>query len=88
MNVHAVEARNLYWSKEGAGRTRITTARRKIQTYAKTHVVANVHAVEAINPFEAIGAPGERQSRRYAELFVLALKGACGNHFGEPGSFA
>ena len=31
-NVHAVEARSPYWSKEGAGRTRITTARRKVQT--------------------------------------------------------
>ncbi len=36
--------------------------------------------------FEVIGAPGERQSRRYAELFVVALKGACGSHFGQPGS--
>ena len=38
--------------------------------------------------FEVIGAPGERQSLRYAELFVVALKGACGSHFGEPGSLA
>ncbi len=87
-NVHAVEARNPYWSKEGAGRTRITTAGRKVQTYAKTHVVENVHAVEAKAHFEVIGAPGERQSRRYAELFVVALKGACGSHFGQPGSLA
>ena len=50
-NVHAVEARSPYWSKEGAGRTRITTARRKVQTYAKTHVVENVHAVEVRSPF-------------------------------------
>ena len=28
--------------------------------------------------FEVIGAPGERQSRRYAELFVVALKGLVG----------
>ena len=26
---------------------------------------------------KVIGATGERQSRRYAELFVVALKGAC-----------
>ena len=50
-NVHAVDARSPYWSKEGAGRARITTACRKIQTYAKTHVVENVHAVEARSPF-------------------------------------
>ncbi len=47
INVHADEAINPYWSKEGAGRTQITTACRKIQTYATTHVVENVHAVEA-----------------------------------------
>ena len=45
-NVHAVEARSPYWSKEGAGRTRITTASRKLQTHAKTRVVENVHAAE------------------------------------------
>ena len=50
-NVHAVEVRSPYWSKEGAGRTRITTARRQIQTYAKRHGVENVHAVEATSPF-------------------------------------
>ena len=50
-NVHVVEARSPYWSKEGAGRTRITTDRRKLQTYAKTPVVEHVHAVEARNPF-------------------------------------
>ena len=88
-NVHAVEARSPYWSKEGAGRTRITTARRKVQTYAKTHVVENVHAVEVNKAhFEVIGSPGERQSPRYAELFVVALKGACGRHFDQPGSLA
>ena len=87
-HVHAVEARSPYWSKEGAGRTRITTARRKIQTYAKTHVVENVHTVEARSPFWVIGAPGERQSRQCDELFVVAKQGACGSHFGEPGSLA
>ena len=51
INVHAVDARSPYWSREGAGRTRITTARRQVQTDAKTHVVENVHAVEARNPF-------------------------------------
>ncbi len=40
-----------YWSKEGAGRTRITKDRRKLQTYAKTYVVETVHDVEARNPF-------------------------------------
>jgi hypothetical protein len=45
-NVHAVEARSPYWSKEGAGRTRITTASRKLQTHAKTRVVENMHAAE------------------------------------------
>ncbi len=45
-NVHAVEAKNPYWSKEGAGRMRITTASRKVQTHAKTHVVEHVHAVK------------------------------------------
>ena len=45
-NVHAVEARSPYWSKEGAGRTRITTASRKLQTHAKTRVVENVHAAD------------------------------------------
>ena len=50
-NVHAVDARSPYWSKESAGRTRITTARRKVQTNAKTHVVENVHAVEVRSPF-------------------------------------
>ena len=38
--------------------------------------------------FGVIAAPGECQSRRQAELFVVALKGACGSHFGEPGSLA
>ncbi len=38
--------------------------------------------------FEVIGVPGECQSRRHAELFVVALKGACGSHFGELGSLA
>ena len=38
--------------------------------------------------FEVIGAPGERQARGYAELFVVALKGAYGNHFGQPRSVA
>ena len=28
--------------------------------------------------FEVIGAPGDRQSQRYAELFVVALKGLAG----------
>ncbi len=87
-NVHAVEARSPYWSKEGVGRTRITTARGKVQTHAKTHVVENVHAVEVNNQFEVIGAPGDRQSSRNAELFVVALKKACGSHFGQPGSLA
>ena len=82
-NVHAVEARRPYWSREGAGRTRITTASRKVQTHAKTHVVENVHAAEVKTHFEVIGAPRERQSRRYVELFVVALKGACGS---QPGS--
>ena len=50
-NVHAVEARSPYWLKEGAGRTRITTARRKVQIYAQTHVVKNVYAVGARSPF-------------------------------------
>ena len=50
-NVHAVEARSPYWSKEGAGRTRITTASRKVKKHAKTHVVENGHAVEVNNPF-------------------------------------
>ena len=86
-NVHAVEARSPYSSKEGAGRMRITTAREKLQKHAKTHVVEDVHAVEVKKPhFEVIGAPGDRQSRRYAELFVVALKGAYGSHFGQPGS--
>ena len=34
-NVHAVEVRSPYWSKEGAGRTRITTASRKVQNMQK-----------------------------------------------------
>ena len=34
-NVHAVEVRSPYWSKDGAGRTRITTASRKVQQHAK-----------------------------------------------------
>ena len=48
-NVHAAEARSPYWSKEGAGRTRISTASRKVQTHAKTHVVENVHAADEKN---------------------------------------
>ena len=36
--------------------------------------------------FEVIGAPGERQSRWYAEFSAVALGGACGSHFGEQGS--
>ena len=46
INVHADEARSPYWSKEGAGRTRITTASRKVQTHAKTRVVENMHAAD------------------------------------------
>ena len=77
-NVHAGEARRPYWSRVGAGRTPITMHPRKLQTYAKTHVVENVHAFTAKSPFGGNRAPGERQSRRYADLFFVALKGLAG----------
>ena len=54
-NVHAVEARRPYWSRVGAGRTPITTARRQAQKHVKTHVVENVHAVEVKTPFGGSG---------------------------------
>ena len=42
-----------------------------------------MHAVEVTkNSFEVIGAPGDRQSQRYAELFVVALKGLAGTTLG------
>ena len=35
--------------------------------------------------FEVIGAPGDRQSPRYAELFVVALKGLAGTTLANQG---
>ena len=35
--------------------------------------------------FEVIGAPGDRQSQRYAELFVVPLKGLAGTTLANQG---
>ena len=57
--------------------------------YMQRHTSLKMCTISKPKPhLEVIRAPGERQSREYAELFVVALVGACGSHFGEPGSLA
>ena len=61
-------------------------ARRIAENYKDMHRHALLKMCTLSRPetyFCVIGAPGERQSRRYAGLFVVALKGACGSHFGD-----
>ena len=86
--MHAVEARRPYWQERVPGERESRRIPENYKDMQKHTLLKMCMPSRSKAHFEVIGALGERQSQRYAELFVVALKGACGSHFGEPRSLA